>query len=161
MAHRMPPLAAARRRSGVRTRVPAPWSRPRPRGVLVDLANARYWIYGQSPLPRGRCVRHPLPARRGEGKARRRMVPASIASVEVDDHGAAQLDFRPVDMVRWETLSLDIGPLDTEQALIDAVNGLAEEALAGSQGRSVVARLELAGGAARPGFLLPHHQQAV
>ena len=78
VAHRMPPLVAARRRSGVRTRVPAPWSRPRPRGALVDLANARYWIYGQSPLPRGRCVRHPLPARRGKGKARRRMVPASI-----------------------------------------------------------------------------------
>ena len=79
----------------------------------------------------------------------------------MDDHGSAHLDFRPMDMVRWETLSLDIGPLDTERALIDAVNGLAEEALAGAQGRSVVARLELAGGAARPGFLLPHHQLAV
>ena len=81
--------------------------------------------------------------------------------VEVDDHGATHLDFRPMDMVRWETLSLDIGPLDAEQALIDAVNDLAEEVLAGSQGRSVAARLERAGGAARPGFLLPHHQQAV
>ena len=66
-----------------------------------------------------------------------------------------------MDMVRWETLPLDIGPPDTERAPINAVNGLAEEAMAGSQGRSVVARLELAGGAARPGFLLPHHRQAV
>jgi hypothetical protein len=65
--------------------------------------------------------------------------------VEVDDRGAAQLDFRPMDLVRWETLSLDIGPLDTEQALIDAVNGLAEETLGDAQGRSVVARLELTG----------------
>ena len=81
--------------------------------------------------------------------------------MEVDDRGAAHLDFRPMDMVRWETLPLDIGPPDTERALIDAVKGLAEEALAGSQGRSVAARLELAGGAARPGFLLPHHQPAV
>ena len=81
--------------------------------------------------------------------------------MEVDDRGATHLDFRPMDMVRWETLPLDIGPPDTERAPINAVNGLAEEAMAGSQGRSVVARLELAGGAARPGFLLPHHQPAV
>ena len=65
--------------------------------------------------------------------------------VEVDDRSVAQLDFRPMDVVRWETLPLDIGPLDTEQALIDAVNHLAEEALADAQGRSVVARLELTG----------------
>ena len=65
--------------------------------------------------------------------------------VEVDDNGAVQLDFRPVDVVRWETLSLDIGLLDTEQALIDAVDDLSEEALGAAQGRSVVARLELVG----------------
>ena len=54
--------------------------------------------------------------------------------VEVDDHGMAQLDFRPMDVVRWETLSLDIGHLETEQDLIHAVNDLAEDALAEAQG---------------------------
>ena len=65
--------------------------------------------------------------------------------VEVDDNGAVHLDFRPMDVVRWETFSLDIGPLDTEQSLIDAVDALAEKALGDAQGRSVVARLELVG----------------
>ena len=59
--------------------------------------------------------------------------------------GAVHLDFRPTDVVRWETLSLDIGPLDSEQALLDAADDLAEEALSVAQGRSVVARLELVG----------------
>lgn len=65
--------------------------------------------------------------------------------VEVDDRGAVQLDFRPVDVVRWETISLDIGPLKTEQALIDEVDALAEDALGDAQGRSLVARVELVG----------------
>ena len=65
--------------------------------------------------------------------------------VEVDDRGAVQLDFRPVDVVRWETLSLDIGPLEEEQALVTAVDDLVEEALSDAQGRSVVVRLELVG----------------
>ena len=65
--------------------------------------------------------------------------------VEVDDQGGILLEFRPMDLVRWETLSLDIGALETEQALLDAVNELAEEALADADGRCVVARLELVG----------------
>ena len=73
--------------------------------------------------------------------------------VEVDDNGAVQLDFRPMDVVRWETLSLDIGSLDTEQALIDAVDDLVEEALSGAQGRSVVARMELIGRGQLNGWL--------
>ena len=65
--------------------------------------------------------------------------------VEVDDSGAAQLEFRAVDVVRWETLSLDIGGVETEHALIDAANDLAESALDAADGRSVVARLVLTG----------------
>ena len=65
--------------------------------------------------------------------------------VEVDDNGEAQLDFRAVDIVRWETLSLNIGALETEQALLDAINSLSESALDAADGRSVVARLVLVG----------------
>ena len=73
--------------------------------------------------------------------------------VEVDDAGAVRLDFRPVDVVRWETLSLDIGSLEGEQALLDAVDDLVEEALSGSQGCSVVVRLELTGRGQLNGWL--------
>ena len=65
--------------------------------------------------------------------------------VEVDESGEVQLDFCPVDVVRWETLSLDIGPLETEQALLDAVEAMAGTALDAAQGRNVVARLEFTG----------------
>ena len=65
--------------------------------------------------------------------------------VEVDDFGATWLQFHAVDVVRWETLSLEIAGLETEQALIDAINGQAESVLEGSDGRPVVFRLTLTG----------------
>ena len=56
--------------------------------------------------------------------------PCSVADlVEVDDSGTVWLEFRPTDVVRWDTLSLDIGALETGQDLIDAATGVAEEAL--------------------------------
>ena len=73
--------------------------------------------------------------------------------VRVDNSSAVHLDFRPMDVVRWETLSLDIGNLEKEQTLLDAVDGLVEEALADAQGRSVVVRLELVGRGQLNGWL--------
>ena len=116
---------------------------------VSDLAETGldYWAMGHVHTRQTLRERNPTIVYPGNPQGRHPNEPGArgVYLVEVDDHGATHLDFRPMDMVRWETLSLDIGPLDTEQALIDAVNGLAEEALAGSQGRSVVARLELAG----------------
>ena len=65
--------------------------------------------------------------------------------VEVDDYGAVRLEFRPVDVVRWETLSLDIAGLDDEQTLLNAVNNLADSVREASGGRPVMARLVLTG----------------
>ena len=116
---------------------------------VSDLAETGldYWAMGHVHTRQTLRERNPSIVYPGnpQGRHPNELGARGVYLVEVDDHGAAQLDFRPMDMVRWETLSLDIGPLDTEQALIDAVNDLAEEALAGSQGRSVVARLELVG----------------
>ena len=116
---------------------------------VSDLAETGldYWAMGHVHTRQTLRERNPTIVYPGnpQGRHPNELGARGVYLVEVDDHGAAQLDFRPMDMVRWETLSLDIGPLDTEQALIDAVNDLAEEALAGSQGRSVVARLELVG----------------
>ena len=116
---------------------------------VSDLAETGldHWAMGHVHTRRTLRERNPTIVYPGNPQGRHPNEPGArgVYLVEVDDHGAAHLDFRPMDMVRWETLSLDIGPLDTEWAPIDAVNDLAEEALAGSQGRSVVARLELAG----------------
>ena len=68
-----------------------------------------------------------------------------IYLAEVDDYGAVSLDFRPVDVVRWETLEVGIGGLDTEQELLDAVDSTAASLADCAGGRSVVFRLTLAG----------------
>ena len=65
--------------------------------------------------------------------------------VEVEGSGPPSLEFHAVDVVRWETLSLDIAGLETEQALIDAISDRAESVLEASDGRPVVFRLTLAG----------------
>ena len=107
VGHRMPPLAAARRRSGVRTRGTGPWVWPPSRGAVFSRAGAparsvahpvMRGLTGQWFSPGGvvrRTPAHagpglvflPLLARRGEGTAPRRMVPASIASYDRPDHG--------------------------------------------------------------------------
>ena len=106
-----------------------------------------YWALGHVHTRQTLREAGPVIVYPGNPQGRHPNEPGSrgVYLVEVDDNGAVQLDFRPVDVVRWETLSLDIGLLDTEQALIDAVDDLSEEALGAAQGRSVVARLELVG----------------
>ena len=71
--------------------------------------------------------------------------PRGVYLVEVDDYGAVSLDFRPVDVVRWETLEVRIVGLDTEQELLDAVDAAAASCAEYAGGRSVVFRLTLAG----------------
>ena len=65
--------------------------------------------------------------------------------VEVDEGGTPRLEFREVDKVRWKTLSLDIGELDTVQDLINAISNKTGSALEASGGRSVIVRIELIG----------------
>ena len=65
--------------------------------------------------------------------------------VEVDDYGAVSLDFRPVDVVRWESLEVGIADLETEQELIDAIDSAAASCAGAAGGRAVVFRLTLSG----------------
>ena len=65
--------------------------------------------------------------------------------VEVDDYGAVRLDFRQVDLVRWETLEVGIAGLETEQDLLDAIDSATANCAEAAGGRSVVFRLALAG----------------
>ena len=65
--------------------------------------------------------------------------------VEVSDSGDVSLDFRPVDVVRWATLAVDIGRLESEQSLIDAIEGELVRRQEEADGRSVIFRLALTG----------------
>lgn len=64
--------------------------------------------------------------------------------VELDD-GPARLDFRPVDVVRWETVAVAVGAIAGEQALLDAIHAAVEAVQAGADGRDLMYRLVLSG----------------
>ncbi len=65
--------------------------------------------------------------------------------VEVDRAGTPHLEFRAMDVIRWESLALDIAHLESEQELLDAISQMADSILVKADGRSVVLRLVLGG----------------
>ena len=71
--------------------------------------------------------------------------PRGVYIVEVGDAGQVRLEFRAVDVVRWATLEIDVGPLESEQSLIDAIEGEMTRRQEEAEGRSVIFRLALTG----------------
>ena len=71
--------------------------------------------------------------------------PRGVYLVEVDDYGAAQLEFYPVDVVRWERLEVSIAELESEQKLLNAIDAAAATCVESAGGRPVVFRLALIG----------------
>ena len=65
--------------------------------------------------------------------------------VEVANDGIVQIQFMPIDAIRWESHVLDISRTETEQELRDDLYGIAEDSLAEANGRSVVIRIKLVG----------------
>ena len=70
--------------------------------------------------------------------------PRGCYLVEVDEQGRVRPEFRPMDVVRWQRLSVSIDGVPTEEALIRAV-GDAIEGAADAAGRSIVALVTLTG----------------
>ena len=70
--------------------------------------------------------------------------PRGCYLVSVDDAGRIHPEFRPADVVRWQLLDVPIDGLRSEEALVDAVAALVDEARTGA-GRSIVARVRLTG----------------
>ena len=71
--------------------------------------------------------------------------PRGVFLVEVDGGKNIRLNFRAVDTIRWERLNLDISNFETDQDLIDGLHQQVENALDGTDGRSVVLRITLSG----------------
>ena len=71
--------------------------------------------------------------------------PRGVYLVEIDDSHQARLEFRPVDTVRWENLSIDISDMESEQDFLDSLDRCLEDACDQAEGRSVVARVTLSG----------------
>ena len=65
--------------------------------------------------------------------------------VDVNEGKEVNAEFIPVDVVRWDAIRLDIGGLQTEQQLLNAIDESMAERQAASEGRSLLVRLALAG----------------
>ncbi len=71
--------------------------------------------------------------------------PRGAYLVEVGDNRRATLDFRPLDTVRWERVTLDASELATEQQLIESIHERIGQSLDESDGRPIVVRATLTG----------------
>ena len=83
-----------------------------------------------------------------------------VSLVEMDERGAVtKLQFKPLDVVRWETLLVAIDGLEDEQGLIDALESVVRTAVDAADNRDMVYRARLSGrglihmSIARRGFL--------
>ena len=116
---------------------------------VTDLAETsiNYWALGhvhtrQVLRPERPTVVYPgNPQGRHPGETSAR----GVYLVEVDDFGSVSLEFRPVDVVRWERLEVPIAGLETEQELLDAVDYASAACAESAEGRDVVLRLTLTG----------------
>ena len=123
-------------------------------GDLADTA-MDYWALGhvhtrQVIREEGPAVVYPgNPQGRHPGETGTR----GVYLVEVDDYGEVNLQFRAVDVVRWEALQVGIAGLETEQGLLDAVDRAVDACAESAGGRAVVFRLTLTGRGELHGWL--------
>ena len=110
-------------------------------------AGVDYWALGHVHTRRILNERNPVVAYPGnpQGRHPNELGARGVYLVEVDDCGNANVEFRAVDLIRWERVSVDISPLELEQSLLDALHGKMEDMLDSADGRSVVARVSITG----------------
>ena len=110
-------------------------------------AGVDYWALGHVHTRRILNERNPVVAYPGnpQGRHPNELGARGVYLVEVDDGGNANVEFRAVDLIRWERVSVDISPLESEQSLLDALHGKMEDVLDSADGRSVVARVSITG----------------
>ena len=111
-------------------------------GTTVD-----YWALGH--IHTRQVLRHDRPAvvYPGNPQGRHPNEPGArgVYLVDVSDSGEVDLQFRSVDVVRWERLEVDISGLDTEQQVLNSIDSTVVSTQEESEGRPVVFRLQLSG----------------
>ena len=110
-------------------------------------SGVHYWALGHVHTRSLLSQRDPVAAYPGnpQGRHANETGPRGVYLVEVDDSGTPRVEFRPVDLIRWERISIDIGALGSEQGLLDVLHARVEEVLDSADGRSVVVRVTLTG----------------
>jgi DNA repair exonuclease SbcCD nuclease subunit len=116
--------------------------------TLAELAETGidYWALGHVHTrevlsERAPCVVYPG---NSQGRHPNERGARGVYLVEVSDSGQVSRNFRPVDVVRWENIEIDISGMDT-QAMITAIDDRVSETRDESDGRPVIIRIELTG----------------
>ena len=106
-----------------------------------------YWALGHVHTRSVLRVENPAIVYPGNPQGRHPNEPGErgVYLVEVDESGGVGIEFRAVDVVRWERRDLDIDGLGDEQHMLNAISDAAGSALGGAGGRPVVLRLVLSG----------------
>ena len=116
---------------------------------LDDLAQSGvdYWALGHVHTRQVLSDREPTVVYPGntQGRHVNEIGPRGAYLVEVDDDRSVRLDFRALDVVRWERLIVDISGYESEQELLNVVHERIQQVLDSADGRPVVARLTLSG----------------
>jgi DNA repair exonuclease SbcCD nuclease subunit len=106
-----------------------------------------YWALGH--IHQRRVVREAAPtivyAGNVQGRSVRELGPRGCYRVSVDEGGRCHPEFVATDTVRWFERSLDIGPFDQFDPLLDALSDLREQIRSDAEGRAAVVRLQLTG----------------
>ena len=117
--------------------------------ALDDLvkSDVNYWALGH--VHTHRVLRDQMPTvvypGNPQGRSPTETGARGVYLVEIDDSRTANLDFRPMDTVRWERHEINISAFETEQQLLDALHQRMQRLLENSEGRPVVARITLTG----------------
>ena len=113
----------------------------------LEATNIDYWALGH--VHTREVLREEGPAivypGNPQGRHPNEMGSRGVYLVEVDELGRTNLDFRPVDVIRWARKELDIEGLVSEQRVMDAIFDMADSALEESEGKPVVLRVVLSG----------------
>lgn len=130
---------------------------------LNDLANTGidYWALGHVHTRQILHHVHPTVVYPGnpQGRHPNERGARGVYLVDVSDAGHVHADFRPVDVVRWDVLQINIGALETEQALFNAIEEEVVVCQSAADGRSLVVRIVLHGRGTLHGTL--HRQDFV
>jgi DNA repair exonuclease SbcCD nuclease subunit len=114
---------------------------------LVAGAPIDYWALGHVHTRQVLRRERPVVVYPGNPQGRHPNEPGArgVYLVEASESGQVDLQFRTVEVVRWETLEINIGGLETEQEMLDAIDSTVASCREDAEGRPVVFRLVLSG----------------
>ena len=113
---------------------------------LVE-SDINYWALGHIHSSKVLNAREPTVVYPGnpQGRHRDEAGPRGVYLVNVEDDGNIDLDFRAVDTVRWERVTVDIGAFETEQEVLDTLHDEMQSLLETADGRPVTTCTTLTG----------------